>query len=384
MPPKQSKKAKESEEFDAFLKELQQTTKVAGQDKAKKKHSEGLSMEQRQKKHHDQMDAINKAKAAEFERMLEQQQRQRQIQALLQQMMNQPRPFLSAPKTDVEKEIKANGLFQVATGSMQGWRAQMEDAHSSDLEFSPAEKAGLFAVFDGHAGDKCSSIARFALPALAKKHYKPTTDAEELKTFFTTIFAELDHSLKGKLPDSSGSTAVLVLVTDKVVACASVGDSRALLCRGGKCVALTEDHKPDTPHEKARIIAAGGHVENNRVNGQLAMSRAIGDFQYKENAELSHDSQLVIAVPDITVHPRQKDDQYIILGCDGVFDVLSNEECVAMVVEEMSAVKNPVDNAAMGNVVENICHHCVAPSEKDQPARPEGTDNVTLTIVKLL
>jgi serine/threonine protein phosphatase PrpC len=62
---------------------------------------------------------------------------------------------------------------------------------------------------------------------------------------------------------------------------ANVGDCRAVLSDKGKAVQLTFDHKPNAPKEKERIEAAGGFVHNGRVNGLLAVSRSIGDVNYK-------------------------------------------------------------------------------------------------------
>lgn len=92
---------------------------------------------------------------------------------------------------------------------------------------------------------------------------------------------------------------------------------------------MTEDHKPENPEEEARIVAAKGFVLQNRVMGELAMSRALGDFRYKQRADLPFHEQMVIAVPDISVHERNLDDDVVmVVACDGVWDVMSNDEGV--------------------------------------------------------
>ena len=75
------------------------------------------------------------------------------------------------------------------------------------------------------------------------------------------------------------------MVTPDKIICANAGDSRSILVTGGQVVALSEDHKPDNLPEKNRIEAAGGFVEESRVNGSLALSRALGDFEYKMNKQ---------------------------------------------------------------------------------------------------
>lgn len=69
--------------------------------------------------------------------------------------------------------------------------------------------------------------------------------------------------------------------------------------------------------EKARISAAGGFVDFGRVNGNLALSRALGDFEFKRSAELSPEQQIVTAYPDVTVHELCDDDEFLIIACDG-------------------------------------------------------------------
>ena len=73
-----------------------------------------------------------------------------------------------------------------------------------------------------------------------------------------------------------------------------------------------------TTGEKARISAAGGFVDFGRVNGNLALSRAIGDFEFKKSAELSPEQQIVTAYPDVTVHELTDDDEFLVIACDGL------------------------------------------------------------------
>lgn len=70
--------------------------------------------------------------------------------------------------------------------------------------------------------------------------------------------------------------------------------------------------------EKARIQAAGGFVDFGRVNGNLALSRAIGDFEFKKSAELSPEQQIVTAYPDVTIHEISDDDEFLVIACDGI------------------------------------------------------------------
>lgn len=80
---------------------------------------------------------------------------------------------------------------------------------------------------------------------------------------------------------------------------------------------MSYDHKPQNDQEKARICAAGGFVDFGRVNGNLALSRAIGDFEFKKSAELPPESQIVTAMPDVEIHEMTDDDEFLVIACDG-------------------------------------------------------------------
>ena len=84
----------------------------------------------------------------------------------------------------------------------------------------------------------------------------------------------------------AGCTAVVCLVTETEIYVANAGDSRCIVSVGGKVEALSEDHKPDNEKEMARIKKAGGEVIEGRVNGNLNLSRALGDLEYKTNTAL--------------------------------------------------------------------------------------------------
>jgi len=101
----------------------------------------------------------------------------------------------------------------------------------------------------------------------------------------TEFFKEIDHKFLREQQEFSfrcGSTCIVVLIVGDRIICANIGDSRALLSRAGKCFELSIDMKPNREDEKIRIEAAGGEVELDRLMGKLAVSRAFGDFQFKQ------------------------------------------------------------------------------------------------------
>lgn len=111
-----------------------------------------------------------------------------------------------------------------------------------------------------------------------------------------------------------------MLIAGDTIYCANAGDSRCVLSEGGKVVAMSEDHKPSCTLEEDRIKAAGGFVSMDRVNGNLNLSRALGDFVYKENTSLGVDKQMVLPIPEIRTHKITENTEFFIIACDGIWD----------------------------------------------------------------
>jgi len=108
----------------------------------------------------------------------------------------------------------------------------------------------------------------------------------------------------------------------RVLYTGNAGDARAVLSRAGKAVRLTYDHKGADKQEAKRIQDAGGFVLNNRVNGVLAVTRSLGDSSMKE---------FVVGSPYTTETPLTSNDEFLILACDGLWDVASDQKAVDLV-----------------------------------------------------
>lgn len=173
----------------------------------------------------------------------------------------------------------------------------------------------------------------------------------------------------------SGTTAISVLIKDKKIYCANVGDSRAIASVRGKCDRLSNDHKPNNEKELQRIINAGGWVQLNRVNGNLALSRALGDFIFKKNESKSAEEQIVTANPDIEIRDLTDDYEFIVLACDGIWDVMSNEEVIEFVRNRIAQKITPE------LICEELMTRCLAP---DCQMGGLGCDNMTVIIVCFL
>lgn len=123
-----------------------------------------------------------------------------------------------------------------------------------------------------------------------------------------------------------GSTGSVLLLGKEEMWAANAGDSRIILRKkNGAVKQLTIDHKPDDPQEKQRIIWAGGYVQDGRVNRNLNLSRAIGDFDFKRNKNLEPKDQIITSFPDVFHYKLDGDEDFILLGCDGIYETKTNE-----------------------------------------------------------
>jgi serine/threonine protein phosphatase PrpC len=124
---------------------------------------------------------------------------------------------------------------------------------------------------------------------------------------------------------------------------------------------LSFDHKPSEVSEKDRITEAGGFVKARRVDGDLAVSRALGDFVYKRNENLPVSKQKVVANPDIVVYPRSvEQDEFIVLACDGIWDVASSKQCADFVQQLLSEGETD-----LGIICEEALDTCLERNSKD-------------------
>ncbi|KAF7663335.1 hypothetical protein LDENG_00212000 [Lucifuga dentata] len=212
----------------------------------------------------------------------------------------------------------------------------MEDAHTCMPQLAgELAEWGYFAVFDGHAGTTVANYCSRNLldHILATGGVKADENPDQVKEGILEGFLDIDRHMH-KLArqdnwDWSGSTAAAVLLSPRYIYFINCGDSRTLLCRNGQVVFYTEDHKPCNPREKERIQNAGGSVTLQRVNGSLAVSRALGDFDFKEVEWRPQTEQLVS--PEVYELEKIPQDEFLILACDGVWDAIGNEERCAFV-----------------------------------------------------
>lgn len=181
------------------------------------------------------------------------------------------------------------------------------------------------------------------------------------------------------LPDHAihaGATAIVAVLTGRVLTVANAGDSRAVLCRaGGTALALSIDHKPQQDVEKNRITKAGGFVNQfGRVNGNLNLSRSIGDLKYKQVPGIPPPEQIITAEPDIMQVVVEPNDEFLILGCDGIWDCLTNENAVKFVRER-------IDTKPPTQIGREMLDEII--SEDPRVTQGIGGDNMTIMIIDL-
>jgi len=252
--------------------------------------------------------------------------------------------YLQKPVVQKDSHDGAGQGYQWGSTAMQGWRTNMEDSHIHQGHLGHLTTFGLFIVFDGHSGAQYANQVATEFPNFLAGQEPFSTlkdgdeyNTEDIKAALRKAFLDYDKQMQ-TVPNiaTSGCTATGVLITPKHFFIMNIGDSRSVVCRNSTVFFATEDHKPTHYSERMRIEKAGGHVTQNRVNGQLAVSRALGDFEMKRNNSCDQISQLVSPEADVTVLDRiEEKDNFITICCDGIFDVLSNEEVVSYFVSRI-------------------------------------------------
>lgn len=269
--------------------------------------------------------------------------------------------FLDTPKTEKYNEHGSGNGLRFGVASMQGWRLEMEDAHKAITGLNGGlTDWSYFAVFDGHAGALVSAHSSEHL--LECIMHTEEFKAENVIKGIHSGFLRLDDEMR-ELPemssgnDKSGSTAVCAFISPRNVYIANCGDSRAVLCSSRVPIFSTRDHKPGLPAEKERIQKAGGSVMIQRVNGSLAVSRALGDYEYKNVEGRGPCEQLVSPEPEIFVLDRQEEnDEFLVLACDGIWDVMTNEDLCdfiysrLLLTDDLEAVTNQVIDTCLYKV----------------------------------
>jgi len=312
--------------------------------------------------------------------------------------------YLNEPKKAKETFSNECKYLSFASTEMQGWRKSMEDAHVHEIEFDDDPNAALFAVFDGHGGKEVAEFAsrHFAEELKKDENYKAKKYEEALKNTFLKIDAllmtekgkeeikKITGSIKSKGEgefsgyeaseeegaDMKGCTANVAFIKDGKIYIANAGDSRAIaIMSDGTVEELSIDHKPENKIEADRIRKAGGTIFNGRVEGNLNLSRGLGDLHYKANKNLKPEEQMICAYPDVRIKEVNTNIQYILMGCDGIYETWSSQQIGTFVLSESKA-----PDAKLTTIVEKLLDSVISPDYLKTAGA--GCDNMTCILIK--
>eukprot|EP00817_Percolomonadidae_sp_ATCC50343_P006990 CAMPEP_0117426588 /NCGR_PEP_ID=MMETSP0758-20121206/6653_1 /TAXON_ID=63605 /ORGANISM="Percolomonas cosmopolitus, Strain AE-1 (ATCC 50343)" /LENGTH=332 /DNA_ID=CAMNT_0005211809 /DNA_START=111 /DNA_END=1109 /DNA_ORIENTATION=+ len=272
----------------------------------------------------------------------------------------------------------------------------MEDQHNNELPDkvkeeiekqgkpkgkTTEEEIAFFGVYDGHSGDECPKFLNKNLLKNILKFEPKEGPYFENDDIIKKAYMDTDTLFKTNVvdhtQDTSGSTCTSVMVKrleNKIkVICPNVGDSRTIMYDGNKTIALSKDHKPDDEVEKQRINNAGYGVTMGRVDGVLALSRAFGDFVYKKNTSKAQAEQAVSVCPDVTrtemelATKKQGGLQFVVLACDGIWDVMTNEQVAGFVQQRVQEqLKGTYKAARMVRAKADVTQNSIIPQEEHE------------------
>lgn len=253
-------------------------------------------------------------------------------------------------------------------------------SNTSETENFSRLNVDLIGVFDGHGGGEISKTIAKSLPAYFYKENliednipKPTLKYEQYITSTFDNFQNLLNATHSK-STSQGSTVCMCIIYEyknrKVITSFWSGDSRAMGCNQNLIGdSLTLDHKPDNPLEINRIKSLGGTVtfEQNdvpRINGVLAVSRSLGDFDQKQYVEHK---------PDINHNLCTY--KFIVVATDGLWDVMSNQQVTDFVLNMIFD-----NNEVLSNSRTNKSDNNIACKLAEEAIKMGSNDNITVIV----
>ena len=238
------------------------------------------------------------------------------------------------------------------------FRKEMEDKSYIKINIIEKEnhKISLFAIFDGHGGKLVSdylynNYEKTLISILEKNNYNIEKSIKE-------SFKEIDNNLEKK-PNTKtiGSTATIILIDNNILYCANVGDSESYYISKDKIIKLTNLHNCKNKNEVERVKNSKGLIFGNRVFGMLNLTRSIGDFDFKIYG--------VINEPFIyKVNLIENYSKYVILGSDGVWDVINDSDLIQI-------------EKKYGSLCKNFCNKIV-----EEAINKGSQDNISCIVIK--
>ncbi|GAB2267555.1 hypothetical protein Dimus_002535 [Dionaea muscipula] len=221
----------------------------------------------------------------------------------------------------------------------------------------------FYGVFDGHGG---SDAAVFTRENILKFIVEDSHFPACVSNAMTNAFLRADSAFANaadSVDTSSGTTALTAFIFGRTLVVANAGDCRAVLSKRGRAVELSKDHKPSCNSERLRIEKHGGVVYEGYLNGRLSVSRALGDWHMKKKGQ---GGASLSAVPELQDTVLTEEDEFLILGCDGLWDVMSSQHAVTLVRRELMLHNDP-----------EICSKVLV----SEALKLDACDNLTVIVV---
>ena len=293
----------------------------------------------------------------------------------------------------------------------------MEDSHLVALDLGTNKDTHIFGVFDGHGGIEVAEYVKnhFVEIFINNSKYLKGDIKSALKETFLTLdnnlqsieaMKELTHSHEifvktynlndneninnndiensdyiDNIAYNIGCTCNILVIYKNILYFANAGDSRSVLLKNkGEVNSMSIDHKPELPNEFNRIKKAGGRIIEGRVNGLLNLSRSIGDFQFKNRKDLKQEEQIVTCNPDILFENRSQNDDFVIMGCDGIWECISNTGISEYIYDKENNIINGNKNKELNleKILEDLFERNIAKSEEEE----NGCDNMTAILIQ--
>ncbi|XP_057794709.1 probable protein phosphatase 2C 27 [Salvia miltiorrhiza] len=244
-------------------------------------------------------------------------------------------------------DIKSSFLpiFRSGSCAEKGPKPSMEDVHIciDNLPYYLSESVDVpspgafYGVFDGHGGiDAASFVREKLLKFIVEDSFFPVCLERAIKSaFLKTDYAFADDS---SLDISSGTTVLTAFISGRKMIVANAGDCRAVLGKRGRAIEMSRDHKPNFTSERIRIEKLGGAIYDGYLNGQLSVSRALGDWHMKGP---KGSASPLSAEPELQETLLTEEDEFLILGCDGLWEVMSSQYAVTMARKELMLHNDP-------------------------------------------
>ncbi|CAM0910088.1 unnamed protein product [Alopecurus aequalis] len=299
-----------------------------------------------------------------------------------------------------------NDRIMYAASSMQGFCSYRVESRQIFLDLDDISSTSFFGVYDGHGGARVANhcASKFHTELQKDEDYRNNLDDAVGRVFFR-MDAQLEETDQSRAlanpPRFSffkllrrvktaasakriGSTACVAVIRGNRIIVGNVGHSRCILSRGRQAMDLSIDHKPNLPGERQRIENAGGRVTepfrfagriqfgSYRVNGILAMSRAIGYFHFKSNPELDATEQIVTCNPDVRTEVITADTEFLLIASDGIWKMLSSQRAVDFVHEKLDSIPTEsIELSHLCDICEKLLNYCA-----------KSKDNSTVILVQ--